>query len=358
MSITTTVQLTQPVNVSFQRKLLKDARQRCPYFTGSRPGDVLQSHSGTFTIRWRRYNNITPTTTPLTELTGSLTLPTRTATQASKTDIDATVSKYGAFMYLSEEADLINMNNQTAELTEVFAVQAGRSLNRLQRNVLENNATLLYADGASNDAGVASPITLNLIRQAVNALQINSAVKFMPATPGTTNVGTSPLRSSYWGICHVDVEEDLRDIQGFRPVETYMTQTEVQAGEFGAVGGVRWISTEEASVGLSLGNSPGTSVRSGNGVDADLYTSLIFGENAHGALSLDADLIRRTYQAGDMIPGIMMIAQARGSSGVGDPLNEVSSVGWKAWHTGAMIGPSTNNSGWMRGLRTGARLLV
>lgn len=358
MSITTTSQLTAPVNVVFQRKLLKDARQRCPYFTGSRPGDVLQSHSGSFTVRWRRYNNLTPTTTALTELTGSLTLPTRTATQATKTDIDATVSKYGAFMYLTEEADLINFNGQTAELVEVFAVQAGRSLNRLQRNILEDSSTLIYADAATTDAGVASSISLNLIRQAVNALNNNSAMKFMPALSGSLKIGTTPVRESFWGICHVDVEEDIRDIPSFKPVETYMTQTETPNGEFGAVGGVRWISTEEASADINLGGAPGSSVRSTAGIAADLYTSVIFGMNAHGALSLDADLVRTIYEAGDRIPGIIMIQQGKGSSGVADPLNEVASIGWKSWHTGALIGPGTSNSGWMRGLRTAARKLV
>lgn len=358
MTLTTTTELTAPVNVKFQRKLLKDARQRCPYFIGSRMGDVLQSHSGTFTVRWRRYNNITPTTSALSELTGSLSLPTRTATQATKTDIDATVAKYGAFMYLSEEADLINMNNQTAELTEVFAVQAGRSLNRLQRNVLEDNATLIYADGGTADGQVSSPVSLSLIRRGVNTLNNYSAMKFMPATSGSVNIGTTPVRESYWGICHVDVEEDIRDIPGFKPVETYMSQTATEPGEFGAVGGVRWISTEEASVDADSGDAAGSSVRSTTGVSADLYTSLIIGMNAHGALSLDADLIRRIYKAGDEIPGIVMVSKSKGSSGVADPLDEVASVGWKSWHAGSLIGPGTSNSNWIRGLRTAARLLT
>lgn len=358
MTLTTTTELTAPVNVVFQKKLLKDARQRCPYFIGSRPGDVLQSHNGSFTVRWRRYNNMTPTTSALSELTGSEAYPTRAATQASKTDIDATVSKYGAHLILSEESDLINFNGQTAELVEVMAVQAGRSLNRLQRNVLEDNVTLKYADGATVDGGVSSPISLSLIRAAVNDLNRNSAMKFMPATGGSTNIGTTPVRESYWGLCHVDVEEDIRDIAGFKPVETYMSQTRTEPGEFGAVGGVRWISTEEASVDADSGDAAGSSVRSTTGVSADLYTSIILGMNAHGALSLDAGLARRIYKAGDPIPGIIMIQKPKGSAGTADPLNELATIGWKSWHTGALIGPSTSNSGWARGLRTAARLLT
>lgn len=357
MTLTTVTELSAPVNVIFQKKFLKDARQRCPYFIGSRPGDVLQSHNGSFTVRWRRYDNMTPTTSALTALSGSEAYPTRAASQASKTDIDATVSKYGAHLILNEEADLINFNGQTAELVEVMAVQAGRSLNRLQRNVLEDNVTLVYADGATTDGGVSSTISLNLIRSAVNALNRQSAVKFMPATSGSTNINTTPLRESYWGLCHVDVEEDIRDIAGFVAVERYMGQTMTQPGEFGAVGGVRWISTEEASADADVGDSA-AGVRSTTGVSADLYTSIILGMNAHGALSLDADLVRRIYKAGDPIPGIIMIQKGKGSAGTADPLDEMSTIGWKSWHTGALIGPSTSNSGWARGLRTAARLLT
>ncbi|MEK9751628.1 MAG: N4-gp56 family major capsid protein [Rhodospirillaceae bacterium] len=358
MTLTTVTELSAPVNVVFQKKFLKDARQRCPYFIGSRPGDVLQSHNGSFSVRWRRYDNMTPTTTALTALTGSETYPTRTASQASKTDIDATVSKYGDHIILNEEADLINFNGQTAELVEVMAVQAGRSLNRLQRNTLEDNVTLVYADGATTDGGVSSPISLTLIRSAVNALARQSAMKFMPATGGSSLEGTSPMRESYWGLCHVDVEEDIRDIAGFIPVERYMTQTRVESGEFGAVGGVRWISTEEASADADLGDTAGNTVRSTTGVSADLYTSIILGMNAHGALSLDADLVRRIYKAGDPIPGIIMIQKGKGSAGTADPLNELATIGWKSWHAGALIGPSTSNSGWARGLRTAARKLT
>lgn len=359
MSLNTTTQLGGPVNVVYQRKLLMDARQRCVHFVGSRPGDVLSSHNGSFTVRWRRYNNISPTTSALSELvSGGPSFPTRAGSAVSKTDIDATVAKYGDHMFLTEEADLINFNNQGAALVEVFAVQAGRSLNRLQRNLLEDGAALRYAGGGATDATVADGMNLALIRAEVNRIARNSGVKFMPALSGSLNVGTTPVRESFWGLCHVDVEEDIRDLNGFKGVQTYMSQTETKMGEFGEVGGVRWISTEEASVDTDLGGDPGGQVRSTTGANADLYTSIIMAENSHGALSLDTDLIRTTYMAGDEIPGIIVISHPRGSAGVADPLNELASHGWKSWYAGSLIGPGSANSDWIGGIRTGARRLV
>ena len=56
--------ITKPVNVIFQTTLLETAKALCPYFAGTVPGEV-QQHNGTFTAAWRRIENLTPTTTPL-----------------------------------------------------------------------------------------------------------------------------------------------------------------------------------------------------------------------------------------------------------------------------------------------------
>ena len=113
MPLTTTSTITGPVNVDFQMNLLRTARANCPYLFGTMPADIAE-HSGTFTAKWRRYENLTPTTTPLAELSGAVAFPTRTGSQPTITDVTATVQKYGDFFYLNEEVDLLNYNNQGA----------------------------------------------------------------------------------------------------------------------------------------------------------------------------------------------------------------------------------------------------
>ena len=83
MPITSTTELTAAVNVMFQENLLRNAKALAVYFTGSTPGEVRQ-HENTFTALWRRIENLTPTTTALTELTGSTSFPTRTADQPTR----------------------------------------------------------------------------------------------------------------------------------------------------------------------------------------------------------------------------------------------------------------------------------
>jgi len=352
MTISTTSQATAPVNVIFQETLLRVARARCPHFVGSVPGEV-SSHRGSFRVTWRRIDALTPTTSALSELTGTLTMPTRAATAIAVTDTSATASKYGAHVTLSEEADLINFNGLTDGIVTALAVQAGRSLNRLQRNILEDNATAVYASGATANSGVADVIDRVLIRRGVNDLQNQSAMTFTARTFGSTNVGTAPLGEAYWGICHVDVEEDVRMIPGFRGVETYAGQTETAIGEFGVAAGIRFISSPEASADADAGAAAGNAVRSTTGVSADIYPTIILGQEAHGSISLDTKLTKEVYSAGDRVPGIILISKPRGSAGTGDPLDEVSSIGWKAWHSGALL-----NSNWVRGLRVAASKLT
>ena len=245
MALSTTIELTQPVNVMFQQQLLRSVKPRCIHMLGSKPG-TINSHNGTFTVTWRSIDNLTPTTTALTPLTGNLSIPTRTATQAAVTDVSATVAKYGDFITLNEEADLINFNGQTAKLVEILSIQAGRSINRLQRNILEDNATLVRPDGETADGSVGSSINGQVIKNVVNTLQRNSALKFTPETPGSTDTDVTPTRAAFWGLCHSDVEEDLRDLEGvggFVSAEKY--RGDPVTGEIGSIGGVRGISSPE-----------------------------------------------------------------------------------------------------------------
>jgi len=350
--LTTTTQVSAPVNVDLQKELLINAKARCPYFVGSTPASVAE-HGGTFTAKWRRYENLTPVEAPLAPLTGNASYPTRQAVQPTVTDYTATVAKYGNYFALNEEVDLINPKNQDMKLAEVLGINAGQSLNRLQRNELEDNSTSIYPTGQTADAGVNTPITLSQIKLAVNTLNRNSAMTFTPMTKGENVEGTSPIRPAYWGIAHSDVEEDIRLMQGFISAERYAGQTELADGEFGTVGGVRFVSSPEASIDANAGATGGTNVREDSaGTGADLYTTPIFGMDAIGSLGLSSKHVQKIYKAGDKLPAVQMIVKEKGSAGSADPLNEISTAGWKSFHAAKILNPE-----WVFGCRSTAKAL-
>lgn len=350
-TLNTTSNIAGPVNVVFQKTLLTRAKACCPYFVGSQSARVGE-HEGSFTAKWRRYENLATATTALSELTGTLTFPTgRDAASITVTDVIKAVSKYGNYILLTEEVDLVNFNNQADELAGVLGTNAGETLNELQRDELEDNATIVYNNGGA-DSAVNSTITAAKIQSVVNTLQRNKAVHFTPMTRGETSIGTAPIRKAYWGICHVDVEEDIRALSGFRAVETYAGQTETEMGEFGMQGGVRFISTSEASIDTDVGATGGSGVRETTNSKADLYSVVIFGENAHGSLGLDTEHLKKVYKSGDRLPSVMMIQKGMTEGGAANPYNEVGSLAWKSWHGAKIL-----NDDWIRTIRCAASSL-
>ena len=352
MALTTTTEIAGPVNVKFQVNLLRNAKALAPYYLGTTPAELAE-HSGTFTAKWRRIENLTAVTTPLTELTGSPSFPTRTGVQPTVTDLTATVQKYGNFIFLTEEVDLLNFTGQSAKLSELLGMNAGQSLNRLQRDIAEDNLTAVLAGTATTASDIhhAATVTderlsLTQIARTVNALNRQDALKFLPQTTGNTNIGTSPVRQSYWGICHVDTTEDLRTLTGWQSVETYANQTQTAQGEIGAVGGVRFIETTESSIDAGSGDTTtGSATTDSRGTSdrVDLYNTLIFGKDCLGSLGFGMRHVKEIYKVGDKLPAVMVIAHRKGSAGAGDPLNEISTMGWKTWHGGLVL-----NSNWGR----------
>lgn len=349
----TDTELQKPINVVFEQTFLRRAQQLCPYFAGTMPGKI-NKQMGTSTIKWRRIEQETPSTTALTELTGTASfMQGRDADVPSFTDVTATVSKYGQFYIVNEEVDLYNPSETGMELIAVLGESAGRSLNQLMRDVMEDNATQRYAGNVASDGAVNAITVANDLNRSINELTVNAARTFMPMTTGSRDIGTAPVLPAYWGICHPDVAVDISGITGFKSVETYAGQTATVQGEFGyyskAGRGVRFVMSEDASTDAGSGAPlSGADLRatSGNG---DLYTVVLYGRDAFGSVGLGKRHTDGVYRAGDNTGGWELIHHDKGSGGVSDPFNEISTVAWKAFYAGAVL-----NANWSRAIRVAA----
>lgn len=348
MSLTSTTQLTRAVNVMFMRRFLERANYRTHYFNGTSPGN-LSRNGGTVTAMWRRIEHLTPSTTTLSEIS-SETYPTRNGVQPSVTDVTKAVAKYGTHILLTEEADIQNFNGTTAELLDILATNAGRSINMVVRNEMEDNATLVYAAG-NCDGELGAIITTAALESVINTLNRNVAEPFLAMTTGSANVGTSPILPAYYAITHPDVAHDVAGLTGFKSVETYAGQVQVLPGEFGYYGrggyGIRFMATPDASIDTASGGT--NSGKRGSDVNADLYTTVVFGKNAVGTIGFGNALPDSVMDADEKMSMIEIINKPRGSAGTADPLNELSTLGWKAF-----AGAKILNSGWIRGIRSAA----
>lgn len=346
-----------PVNFVLMETLLSAARKRLPYFNGTLPGK-LEKAQGSASVKWRRIENLTAVTTSLTEAADGSTVAFgngRTSVTPTITDVTVAIAKYGNAINLTEEVDLFNVNSNSAALMDTLGANAGESLNTLMRDVFNATTTLIrYGVGsagttAATYSSVAASISVNDIKWSVNRLNRNSAMRFTPAGFGSTNVGTQPIRQSFYGICHVDVEEDIRGLTGFIPVEQYGGYTETEPGEFGAVGGVRWCSTEIAPI-ISDGSTESAVATSYQGSSAILhhvYSSFIYGREAIGSIGLGENHAKEIYMMYDGVPTVEVIYHKPGSSGIADMFNEQGSLAWKSWFAGKVL-----NGNWVVKLQT------
>ena len=353
----TDTELQKPVNVVFQQTFLRRAQQLAPYFAGTMPG-TLNRQMGTSTIKWRRIEQETPSTTAITELTGNAAyMQGRSADTPTFSDVTATVSKYGQFYIVNEEVDLYNPNGTTAELVAVLGESAGRSLNQLMRDVMEDSSTQRYANNVASDGTVLSvPLTSDFNR-IVNELSVNVARPFSPMTTGATDIGTAPILPSFWAINHPDVAYDVSRMTGFKSVETYAGQTATVPGEYGYLSqagfGVRFIQTPDASIDAGSGSAVSAADVNTTSSNADLYTTVVYGMDAYGSVGLGERHTDGIYRAGDNTGGWEIITHERGSGGTSDPFNEIATLAWKAFFAGAVL-----NSTWGRALRSAATNLT
>lgn len=349
--------LTKPINAVFQQTFLRRAQQVCPYFTGTQPG-VINKQQGTSTVKWRRIEQLSSSTTALTELTGTLTfMGGRSSVTPTFTDILATVSKYGQFYIVNEEVDLYNPNGSTNELVATLGESAGRSLNQLMANVGVSNLAAVYASNVTSATAVLAKFLIGEGNYTVNKLTNNAARVFAGMTPGSTNIGTVPILDSYWGITHPDVAYDISQVTGFISVAQYAQQVQIMTGEFGyfpmAGRGVRFILSEDAPLTLGGGAASTSSaihVTTGN---VDLYNTIIYGMDALGSVGLGMKHTDGIYRAGDNTGGWEIINHPLGSAGAADPFNEISTLAYKLFFAGAVL-----NTNWGYNVRSAATLLT
>lgn len=342
-NLTSTIQA--PVNFVLMRGLLSAAKKVCPYFNETLPGS-LEKRQGSASVKWRRIENLDPVTANLSEHTenGPLAFGVgRSTVKPTITDITKAVGKTGNAILTTEEVDLFNVNSNTMALMDTLGGNAGESLNLFAATEFGNTTTSRFASGAANKSAVVAEMKASDIKYAVNQLNRNSAMRVFTQGTGSSNYNSQPIRASYMGICHSDVEEDVRDLTGFIGVEQYGGYTSTFTGEFGTVNGVRWCSTEIAPIETGAGTTSTSDIFRGTSVDTnDLYSSYVYGREAVGTIGLGERQTKEIYMMGNKLPTVELIVHQPGSSGVGDMFNEIGSIAWKAWHATKVL-----NSNWL-----------
>lgn len=256
--------------------------------------------NGGKTIEFRKFSNLAKATTPITEGV------TPDGKKLSVSSITATVAQYGDFIVQSDVLELTSLDNTILEATKILGKQAGLTLDTVVRNVLTAGTNVNYcpkvaADGA--ETAVTSRASLDATAK-LTVKQIQKAVAKLRANNAPT------INGDYVAIVHPYVAYDLMRDPEWIEAHKYAQPENLYTGEIGKVAGVRFVQTSEAAILTGDGCPTGLAV----------FCTLILAEGAYGVTEITGG-------------GLQTIVKQKGSAGTADPLDQRSSVGWKAIKT-------------------------
>lgn len=329
MPTTTLTQVAPGVQAFYDRNLLRRAQPNDVHGRFGQKRPISQKNGNQ--IKFRRYSQLAAATTALTEGV------TPTGSSLAVTDVVSTLAQYGDFITLSDMVSMTNQDAVVTEATDVLGDQAGTTIDLTRRDVLVAGSNVAYANGVASRATVAAKLGAADLDKAIRFLKTQNAKYVKEGIGASDSVGTGAIRKAFIALVHPDVEFDLEQIVGFRAVSDYGSQEGVIEDEIGAYKNIRFVSSTNCRIFAGAG-AAGTTVLKNNGTNYDVYATLVIAADAYGISPL-AGQAMNTY------------VKALGSAGSADPLEQRSTVGWKATTCTTIL-----NQAWMIRLESGASL--
>ena len=304
VNVTTDAGLSVENKTFYDRALLEEAAPNLIHnqFGQKRP---IPKNGGK-RIEFRRYAALPKATTPLTEGV------TPNGRKLSATSVEAEVRQYGDYVCLSDVLNLTAIDNNVLEATRAVGHQAGLTLDTITRNVLQSGTNVYYcpkvaADGTTTAVEDRSKLdgtctlTVDVVKKVAAMLKAANAPKF---------------GEDYVCILHPYVAYDIMTDPRWEQMHQYCRPEEQFRGEIGRIAGVRFVETSEAAVYTGAKNQCPTGLA--------VFGCLFVANGAYGVTEVTGG-------------GLETIIKQLGSAGTADPLNQRSTVGWKALQTAEIL---------------------
>ena len=307
MATTTLSQVAPGVQAFYDRNLLDRAQPNDIHGRFGQKRPISQRNGNQ--IKFRRYSQLAAATTALTEGV------TPAGSSLAVTDIVSTLAQYGDFITLSDMVSMTNQDAVVTEATDVLGDQAGTTIDITRRDVLVAGSNVAYAGGVASRGALVGKLTAADLDKAIRFLKNQNAKFIKMGIMPSDGIGTGAIRKAYIALIHPDIEYDLEQITGYRAVSDYGSQEGVIEDEVGAYKNIRFVTSTNckifanASTVLTAGFKGSTT--------NDVYATVILADNAYGISPLSG-MAMNTY------------VKALGSAGSADPLEQRSTVGWKA----------------------------
>lgn len=247
-------------------------------------------------IEFRQFSSLPKALTPLTE---GVTPDGRRLSVSSKT---AEVAQFGDYVTVSDMLELTAIDPVIIETTKLTSSQAGRTLDTVVRNVLAGGTNVLYQPKSTGtevtsrkDLDKTCTLTPSTVRRAAGLLKRMNAKK---------------IDGSYVAIIHPDVATDIMGTEEWIDAQKHVNPEKIYNGEIGSLYGVRFVESTEAIIWNDAANDD-------TPTGLAVYGCIFLGADAYGVVDINGG-------------GLEHIVKQKGSAGTADPLNQRSTIGWKA----------------------------
>lgn len=283
-NMTTSTGLSRGMQTYYNRELLRNFEPRLVHIQF---GDEhrMPLSSG----RVMNFRKLTPLETNTSELSEG---NPGEGVMFAESDVTVQLRQHGEYARCSDLLDMTHLDLNIMRKTELFGDAGARSLDALVRDELATCTNVIYAGGKTSRGALTASDKLTSVelRKAVRTLKKNHAQTF---------------GGYYIAIVGPDTTYDLQDDESFVKVSQYQDKENIYSGEVGRLFGCRLVETTEAKIFAGQGDSSG-----------DVASIIVLGRYAYGYTSIRGANPR-------------IIVKPAGSAGTSDPLDQISTIGWK-----------------------------
>ena len=348
--------------------------------------------NGGKTIEFRRFSPLPKALVPLTEGV------TPKGNALNVTTVESTVEQYGDYVTLSDMLTLTSVDSVISETQSVLGDQAGRTLDTVIREKINAGTNVQYGNGKADRSLLTGGesdyedndyLNVATVKRAVATLKRNNATPFKDGC--------------YVAIIHPDVANDLTNDPEWKAVKQNVDPEDWYNGVIGKIHGVVFVESTEAKIfraenlrdveNVETGDpesltvdsvddgvitikeellSADATALSGRSIQIDgkdySITSATAGDAGEATISVQETLAQTVTEGSVIYPGgagaegravystlfigqnaygvtnvagggLETILKQKGSAGTGDPLDQRSTVGWKATQTAEILSP-------------------
>lgn len=246
----------------------------------------LPKHGGK-SIEWRRWSKFKKALKPLTEGVTPDGSPLEVGTVVAK------INQFGDYSELTDLLEMTTIDNTIVEYTARHAENAQLTIDTVVRNELCTGTNVLYADNmasgsaekvdARGELTADCKLTPDMIARAVATLKKANAPKY---------------DGSYVAIVHPSVSYDLQRNPEFIDINKYSNASTIFNGEIGKLYGVRFVESTEAAIFRGTQIAEGINsltIKSAKGEEITLSSAL----TAEQAEAISGKVIVLTTTVGD-----------------------------------------------------------